>query len=45
MPVEGELTAHIEVTATDQLTVRVNDSGAAYPVRIDPTFSDADWVT
>lgn len=28
-----------------RLAVVVADAGAAYPVRIDPTFSDADWVS
>jgi hypothetical protein len=28
-----------------QLIVVVNDADAVYPVRIDPTFSDADWVS
>jgi hypothetical protein len=27
------------------LTVVVNDADAVYPVRIDPTFSDANWVS
>jgi hypothetical protein len=27
------------------LTVLVNDAEAAYPVRIDPTFNDANWVS
>lgn len=26
------------------LVVRVDDADATYPIRIDPTFSDADWV-
>jgi hypothetical protein len=26
-----------------ELMVHVNDAGAVYPVRIDPTFSDANW--
>jgi hypothetical protein len=25
--------------------VVVNDAGAVYPVRIDPTFSDANWIS
>jgi hypothetical protein len=25
--------------------VVVNDAGAVYPVRIDPTFSDANWMS
>ena len=40
-----ELTARLEVLSTDQLAVRVADANATYPVRIDPTFSDADWVS
>jgi hypothetical protein len=40
-----ELAARLEVPATDRLRVVVEDAGAVYPVRIDPTFSDADWVS
>ena len=40
-----ELTAHLEVLSADQLAVSVADANATYPVRIDPTFSDADWVS
>src|ERR1035437_6321837 len=40
-----ELTARLEVLASDRLAVSVADANAAYPVRIDPTFSDADWVS
>ena len=40
-----ELTARLEVLAADQLAVSVADANATYPVRIDPTFSDADWVS
>jgi hypothetical protein len=33
-------------TATDvKLAVMVNDANAVYPVRIDPTFSDANWIS
>ncbi len=39
-----ELAASMEAPAADQLAVCVEDAGAAYPIRIDPTFSDADWV-
>ena len=35
---------HIPHSALD-LAVVVNDAGAVYPVRIDPTFSDANWVS
>ena len=31
--------------AKDELAVVVNDAEAVYPVRIDPTFSDANWVS
>jgi hypothetical protein len=40
-----ELSARLEVTDATQLVVRVDDAAAIYPVRIDPTFSDADWVS
>jgi hypothetical protein len=40
-----ELTARLEVFSTDRLAVCVTDANASYPVRIDPTFSDADWVS
>ncbi|MEY2410612.1 MAG: trimeric autotransporter adhesin, partial [Verrucomicrobiota bacterium] len=42
-----ELTARMEVAsdraAPATLAVVVNDAAAVYPVRIDPTFSDANW--
>jgi hypothetical protein len=40
-----ELTGRLEVLSTDRLAVRVADADATYPMRIDPTFSDADWVS
>lgn len=40
-----ELTARLEVLSPDRLVVSVADPNATYPVRIDPTFSDADWVS
>ena len=40
-----ELGARLEVLSADRLAVRVEDGNATYPVRIDPTFSDADWVS
>jgi hypothetical protein len=40
-----ELQARLEVLSADQLAVRVADGSATYPVRIDPTFSDANWVS
>ncbi len=39
-----ELTARLEVLSADRLAVSVADANATYPVCIDPTFSDADWV-
>ncbi|WP_176763939.1 Ig-like domain-containing protein [Aquimonas voraii] len=39
-----ELAARMEMTAAGGLRIAVNDATAAYPVRIDPTFSDADWT-
>lgn len=41
----NELTARMEVDSPDRLRVVVMDAGATYPVRIDPTFSDVDWVS
>jgi hypothetical protein len=40
-----ELTAHLEVLSTDRLSVCVADANATYPLRIDPTFSDANWMS
>jgi alpha-tubulin suppressor-like RCC1 family protein len=40
-----ELPARIDVVDPGRLEVRVDDHRAAYPVRIDPTFSDADWLS
>src|ERR1017187_1113361 len=40
-----QLTARLEVLSADRLAVSVADANANYPVRIDPTFSDADWVS
>jgi hypothetical protein len=40
-----ELTARMEVTSEDRLAVSVDDTDAIYPVHIDPTLSDADWVS
>ncbi len=40
-----ELTASLKVISSDKVIVCVDDSSAIYPVRIDPTFSDADWVS
>ncbi len=38
-----ELPARIDTLSDDRLAILVCDAGAAYPVRIDPTFSDAEW--
>ncbi|MEI2722040.1 MAG: hypothetical protein V9H26_00400 [Verrucomicrobiota bacterium] len=40
-----ELPAHLDVVSPDRLAVRMADANATYPVRIDPTFSDEDWVS
>jgi hypothetical protein len=40
-----ELSARLEVLSAGRLVVSVADANATYPVRIDPTFSDADWVS
>lgn len=40
-----ELAAKLEVVSASRLAVQVDDAGASYPVRIDPTFSDANWVS
>ena len=40
-----ELAAWIELRSPSQLAVLVEDGGAKYPVRIDPTFSDANWTS
>jgi hypothetical protein len=40
-----QLSASLEVLLPNRLAVRVADANATYPVRIDPTFSDANWVS
>jgi Rax2 C-terminal beta propeller domain len=40
-----ELAARLEVTSANSLAVLVNDAAAVYPVRIDPTFSDENWIS
>ena len=40
-----ELKTRLEVFSTNRLIVAVADAEAEYPVRIDPTFSDTDWVS
>jgi len=39
------LPARMIVADAGRLFLRVDDVNATYPVRIDPTFSDADWVS
>ena len=39
-----ELASRMDVRSATRLVISVDDTGAAYPVRIDPTFSDADWI-
>ena len=39
------LDARIRVTSENQLVVLMNDTDARYPVRIDPTFSDENWIS
>ncbi len=40
-----QLKARMEVVSAKRLLVVLDDTGAEYPVRIDPTFSDANWVS
>jgi hypothetical protein len=40
-----ELAARLVTAAPRKLAVVVNDAEAMYPVRIDPTFSDANWIS
>ena len=40
-----ELSARMEVLSASRIAVRVADAQASYPIRIDPTFSDADWAS
>jgi hypothetical protein len=40
-----ELQATMAVESSERLTITVADAEATYPVRIDPTFSDEDWVS
>jgi hypothetical protein len=39
------LSARLEVDSSDRLAVCVADATATYPVRIDPTFCNANWVS
>jgi hypothetical protein len=38
-------TAQRAVPTNPTLAILVNDAGTVYPVRIDPTFSDANWIS
>jgi hypothetical protein len=40
-----EVKVRMEVVSAARVAVLVNDADAVYPVRIDPTFSDANWVS
>jgi hypothetical protein len=40
-----ELTAHMTASNFDRLTVVVEDAGAVWPLRIEPTFSDDNWTS
>ncbi|MGH7970073.1 MAG: hypothetical protein ACREIC_15230, partial [Limisphaerales bacterium] len=40
-----ELKARMEVVSPGGLAVVLEDADAVYPVRIDPTFSDANWIS
>lgn len=39
-----ELPARMHAQKETYLRIAVNDAGAEYPIRVDPTFSDADWT-
>jgi hypothetical protein len=43
LPAQMEVAA--EMPAATRLAVLVDDANAVFPVRIDPTFSDEDWVS
>ncbi len=40
-----EVDARMEVVSANRLAVVLQDATAEYPVRIDPTFSDANWIS
>lgn len=40
-----ELEARMEAVDGTRVRILVDDTDAVYPVRVDPTFSDADWVS
>jgi len=39
------LKAEFEKTKPDLITIAIDDKEAVYPIRIDPTISDADWIS
>ena len=41
----AELSAGISVTSPEHVLITVDDANAEYPVRIDPTFTDANWIS
>jgi len=41
----NEVKASMKVVSANRLTVMLDDTAAVYPVRIDPTFSDANWIS
>ncbi len=41
----NEVKASMKVMSANRLTVELEDTAAEYPVRIDPTFSDANWIS
>ncbi len=46
LPMVAGIGAHgVTRPAVPMLAVVVNDAEAVYPVRIDPTFSDANWIS
>lgn len=40
-----ELPARVVVAGADRMFICVDDRDAAYPLRIDPTFSDENWIS
>lgn len=39
------LTARMSKHGANEIHIRIDDEGAIYPITIDPTVSDADWVS
>ena len=39
------LMVQLEVLSANRLVIVLDDTAAKYPVRIDPTFSDANWIS